>query len=404
MKLYNIIDKFSKSPTEANMLFLVSFFESNKIHNDHVAYLAEILANSGKRLKFNNDILTADIASTGGPTSLSTILGPLYFSHFNLKVPKLGVPGRPAGGVDILAQIPNYKIHFEKNEIESLLAKYNYIHFLADETFCPLDILLFNFRRKINKVNVVPLVIASLLSKKIAMDVKKVGLDIRVWPYGNFGKTMAQAKENANRFNQVANLLGIYSKCFLSDVRFPLQPYIGRGESLLALYELFENNIKNNNIDNLLLNHAFVCYSMALSLLDKSINAVFYKINLKSIFEKNLIAQGSSYKAFLNKINEIKKEKTLIIRSNQTGFLNINLNTIRTNIVIAQKHICGDVEFPDACGFRLLRNHGDYVKINEPLIVLRFKPTIEKQVPLLIQNSYSIQNFLTLNQQYEEII
>ncbi|GAI81662.1 unnamed protein product, partial [marine sediment metagenome] len=174
MKFISIINKFSKSPTEVNMLQLISFIESRKIHNEEIALLAETLATSGEKLNINKNISTADIPSTGGPSSLTTILCPLYLVHFGYVVPKLGIPGSPAGGVDILAQIPGYKVHFMKEDFESLLSKHNYIHSLADENFCPLDNTLFKFRKKVGKVSVFPLVIASLLSKKIALGVKNV--------------------------------------------------------------------------------------------------------------------------------------------------------------------------------------------------------------------------------------
>ncbi len=400
MKFNSIIDKFSKSPTEANMLQLISYFESPKNKIEEIAILAEVLANSGDRLKIGKNVLTADIPSTGGPSSLTTVLCPLYLADFGYTVPKLGVPGTPAGGVDILAQIPGYKIHFQKQEFELLLLKHKYIHALADRVFCPLDITLFKFRKKVGKVSVYPLVIASLLSKKIALGVKNVGLDIRVSPNSNFGKTFYEARHNADIFNQVAKLFGIASKCFLTDVRFPLQPYIGRGEALLALYEIFENN--NCGI---LSKHLEICYSIAGLLINPKPNHSFTSINLKSAFSKNIIAQGSSYTNFLEKVNEIKSQSTVSIKSKSSGFLNIDLQSIKMSIAEGQKKlISSSLEFPDSCGCILLKDPGDFVKRNETLAILRINSNIKKRVLPLIQSCFSTQDFISKTPQYEEII
>ena len=63
------------------------------------ADLATILAASGERLSVDGAVV-ADVASTGGPASLSTLLTPLFLRAAGAIVPKLGVPGRPAGSID----------------------------------------------------------------------------------------------------------------------------------------------------------------------------------------------------------------------------------------------------------------------------------------------------------------
>ena len=146
---------------------LISFFEQDNVNPDDILSLAYILAKSGKQIKVIDNIF-ADVPSTGGPSSLTTLLCPLYLSLKGYKVLKLGVPGRPAGGIDVLAQIKNYQTNFTFSNIERLIKDNDYIHFLANKDFAPLDALLFNYRKKIGKVDVPSLAIASLLSKKIA--------------------------------------------------------------------------------------------------------------------------------------------------------------------------------------------------------------------------------------------
>lgn len=400
MRLKNLINKVSLFPTEENMHQLISFFEKKKINIEEIAFLAETLSKSGQMLKINKKFLTADIASTGGPSSLTTVLCPLFLIQYGFSVPKLGVPGRPAGGIDILSQIPGYKIHFNREEFRSLIEKYNYIHALADNTFCPLDISLFNFRKKINKLKITSLVVASILSKKIALGVQNVGLDIRVSPNGNFGEDFCRARDNAQIFMETAKLLNISAKCFITDIRFPLQPYIGRGEGLIALHNIIENKSIEDIID-----HINTCRSMAASLGYKPRNKSLKKRGLKSILIDNLEAQGSSYENFVNIIDLLNRQKRISIKSDTEGFLNINLQRLKEAIVKAQITSKKQKrEFPDPVGCILKKKHGDFVKKGEIVAYLRINQESNRKFIPLIQNSFSTHKAIIQTSSYEEVL
>src|SRR5690606_14039939 len=127
-----------------------------------IAELTKVLATSGETLKFSS-YNTADIPSTGGPSSLSTIISPLILKEY-FAVPKLGIVGRPAGGIDVLAQIEGYNLKLSKKGIYEIIDKTQYCHFISNNQFAPLDSELFKYRSENGFKNVSGLVIASLLS------------------------------------------------------------------------------------------------------------------------------------------------------------------------------------------------------------------------------------------------
>lgn len=110
-----------------------------------IADLAINLANSG--VSRSIDRTAVDIASTGGPSSLSTLLCPLYLVDRGLTVPKIGVIGRPAGGIDVLRTLRGYRIHLTRDEFDAVLSDASYAHVLAGETWAPEDALLFRYRQ-----------------------------------------------------------------------------------------------------------------------------------------------------------------------------------------------------------------------------------------------------------------
>ena len=224
---------------------------------EQILSLTERLANSGHRIvgKIDNSI---DIASTGGPSSLTTLLCPFYLQAEGRLVVKLGVPGRPAGGLDIMSQIPGYSIDLSIDDMHQVLAECGFAHFRSNGLFAPEDARSFQIRKKVDGLAVPELAIASLLSKKVALGLETVGLDVRIAPHGNFGADWAQARANSSVFVRAAMEFGINAKCFLTDATVPYQPFIGRGEAIWALYTII-----SGNPDDSLMIHERLCKQLS---------------------------------------------------------------------------------------------------------------------------------------------
>ena len=294
------------------------------------AELAKCLAASGEILSAPTGIV-ADIPSTGGPSSLSTLLGPLFLRVGGAIIPKLGVPGRPAGGIDCLAQIPGYRCIISRAELDSILSTAGYAHFIAEGDFAPLDGRMFKLRQLNNAQSTPTLVIASLLSKKLAVGVKYVGLDVRVAPYGNFGQDWAEAKENSQLFIQAAAMLSINATCILTNGIFPYQPFIGRSEALVALEDLF-----NQKASNWLTSHYELCRKLALSCLPNSKRFKIANADINSImreFEVNLINQGTTITQFHEITNRTRVLHNREVVASNSGFVFYPLADLRACIV-----------------------------------------------------------------------
>lgn len=310
---------------------------------------------------------SCDVASTGGPSSLSTLLCPLVLRVLGFIVPKIGVPGRPAGAVDVLSLIPGYRISYSNKDFASLVAKEKYGHALAGDDLAPLDAQLFSLRKKHNAVAVGPLVIASLLAKKIAAGIEKVVLDVRVWPYGNFGRNHLEAKELASRFCRVASFVEIDASCVLTDAARPYQPYIGRGESLLALDEFFYGNPSP-----WLQEHAELCRRIAaVAVNHESSGATASRDSMCAVFESNLEAQGSSCELFRSRVAEIASEASTILACEQDGFVVPDLQAIRRTIVEIQTSTDTLNQYSDPLGVRLLVTPDTFASRGTPIALVR---------------------------------
>lgn len=358
-----LVARFLRTPCRETAAKLIEHYKQSD-DPEEVALLARGLASSGERLEFN--ARTADLASTGGPSSLSTLLCPLFLAEEGCVVPKLGIQGRPAGGIDVMAQLKLFEIAPSKLRIVSIIEKTGFAHFLADEVYAPADQRLFRFRQEIGAQAVRNLVIASILAKKVAVGVRIAGLEIRLFPQGNFGSDIQTALANAAFFKTVAGRLGVAAHCFISDCALPYQPYIGRAEALVALHELFYGSPSE-----WLLSHARMCHTIARSMLSsKADNIQSLLARARERFEKHIEAHGSSVTEFQQLVSRHRKQHFEVLRAPTNGYVVYDLPAIRDYLVRCQSTV-HEPRFPDPVGMLLLQQPHEAVSRGEPVLRVR---------------------------------
>lgn len=347
------------------------------------ADLAQTLARSGPIIDLGARE-TADVASTGGPSSLSTVLCPLFLRAQGKIVPKLGIPGRPAGGIDTLGTVPGYQTELSSRKVLQVLETCGYAHFAAGARFAPLDTRLFRLRQELGAQGVEPLVIASLLSKKIAAGVLSFGIDVRVAKHGNFGSDFGEARLSANRFCRIARMLGLDAVCVLSEAGQPLQPYIGRGEALMALRNLFFGEASP-----WLQNHMDECAQIVQLVVGKH-----YQPNKGEIYEifcENLSAQGASADAFEQRAYDISQARRLEIAANADGYVYFDLGAIRAILVEEQRKVALG-QYSDPAGVILHRQSGKSVIKGQKIISLRAPVSAWKRFVVSIDKCFAVSN------------
>lgn len=343
-----------------------------------IARLAERLAASGERL--NTAERSADVASTGGPGSLSTLWAPPALVASGFQVPKLGVPGRPAGGIDVLAQLPEYTVDMDRRATQRVLDQCGYAHVLAGTKFAPADAAMFAYRQRVGAQSLPTLAIASLLSKKLAMGVRHVGLDVRVAAHGNFGTSRDQAVSNARMFVRVAELLGIEAMCFLTDGSIPQQPYLGRGESLAALSRLLAGSASA-----WLQEHAAICEEWASSL---GRSGLIPPAAIAGAFAANIVAQGASMAALEERAALVEAGHSRHVTAERDGMVSYDLGRLREAILNARAADEG-LNFDDSAGLILLVEPGTIVRAGTSLVSVRCReeawPVLQKTVAAAIR-------------------
>jgi len=166
---------------------------------------------------------TADKHSTGGiGDKISLVLAPLV-ACCEVAVPMisgrgLGITG---GTLDKLEAIPGYRTRLSRERFLEILADCGCSIMGATEDLAPADRKLYALRDVTGTVPSIPLIAASILSKKLAEGASALVLDVK-WGRGAFMKTVPQARELARTMVEIGRRMGRRMTALITDMNQPL--------------------------------------------------------------------------------------------------------------------------------------------------------------------------------------
>lgn len=359
-----------------------------------IAALAVALANSGETLKWPKALRPiGDVTSTGGPSSLSTLLCPYILGACGVFVPNVTVPGSLAGAVDVLSLVQSYRTDLDYPAMSNILKVSNVVHALTSPAIAPADGYLFHMRSRLGKKAVPALVIASLLSKKLAVSNPTCSVDVRCGQLGNLGATSNECQENAALFVQVAGVLEVNVRCVVTDINNPQMPLLGRGESLYALDAALTLKSK----DAWLSEHVETCLQIASEALlacgiatDQTQALAMAKEALDTgaaakVFLSNLTAQGSSQLALSVVLEEYQLSQRVEVKSPKSGFvIGVDTKTLSEAIIVTNGKTSDE---KNVLGLMCLKQCGDHVSKGEPIVAIRHAPHVKEDEVALVRSA-----------------
>src|SRR5437660_3684436 len=147
--------------------------------------------------------------STGGiGDKVSLVLAPLLACDDNW-VPMisgrgLGITG---GTLDKLESIPGFNIHIDERRAQAQLKSIGVFMIGQTSAICPADKKLYALRDVSGTVPSQPLIVASIMSKKLAENLDRLVLDVK-FGSGAFMKTKKEAEQLAAAMTTVGKLMG----------------------------------------------------------------------------------------------------------------------------------------------------------------------------------------------------
>lgn len=218
--------------------FLMAGF-LNGFDREETAYLTRSMLYSGKVINLNSiKGRKIDKHSTGGVgDKTSLILAPVVAAA-GVNVPMISGRGlgHTGGTLDKLESIPGFTTNVTLKQYKSIIQKCGAV--LAGQTkeVAPADKLIYALRDVTATVESIPLITASIMSKKLAEGIDGLVLDVKTGS-GAFMKKYEDSRMLAESLTGTAVAFNKNVIAFITDMNQPLGNYIG---NWLEVYESIE--------------------------------------------------------------------------------------------------------------------------------------------------------------------
>jgi len=208
---------------------------------EETAALTEHMLYSGATFEWpEGEAPKVDKHSTGGiGDKVSLVLAPLL-ACCDLQVPMISGRGLGASGgtLDKLEAIPGYRTDLSTEEMQAVTRRVGCVISGATADLVPADRKLYALRDVTGTVPSIPLITASIMSKKLAEGLDALVLDVKHGS-GAFMKTLPEARALAQSMVATGRRMGVPTTAVLTDMNQPLGRMAGNAvevdESVAAL-------------------------------------------------------------------------------------------------------------------------------------------------------------------------
>jgi pyrimidine-nucleoside phosphorylase/thymidine phosphorylase len=263
--------------------------------------LTGAMLRSGEILDFS-DIAKpkADKHSTGGVGDKTSLLIAPLAAAAGICVPMISGRGlgHTGGTLDKLESIPGYRVNLSLKEFRAVLDQCSFAMNGQTAEIAPADRKLYALRDATATVEAIPLIVASIISKKGAAGLDAMVIDVKTGS-GAFMREHDRAQALAQALVTTGNALGVRSQALITDMNQPLGQAVGNSVEVLECIELLRGEIKDAARPVLELSIELAARMVMLVQLEPSVEAsrdrirkVYESGDALECFRRNVQAQG----------------------------------------------------------------------------------------------------------------
>jgi pyrimidine-nucleoside phosphorylase len=226
---------------QATAFLMATFFKGMSL--EETVGLTEAMYQSGEHYDLSRiKGPKSDKHSTGGVgDKVSVPLAPQAAAS-GLKVPMMAGRGLgfSGGTLDKLEAIRGFNVRLPRPQFDKMLTELGCAIIGQSETMVPADRKLYSLRDVTATVDCIPLIVASILSKKLAEGTDSLVLDVKVGS-GAFMKTRDQARRLAKALIAVGRKMNLPIRAVLTNMSQPLGYSAGNSLEILESIEVLRN-------------------------------------------------------------------------------------------------------------------------------------------------------------------
>ncbi len=243
-EIANLIEGYLRDeiPDYQISAFLMAVFHSGMTDRE-VSALTDAMLRSGETVDLS-DIpgLKVDKHSTGGVGDKTSLICAPLAASAGVIVPMISGRGlgHTGGTLDKLEAIPGFRTNLTIEEFRGVLKEHGLAFIGQTEQIAPADGKLYSLRDATATVESIPLIASSIMSKKLAVGLDALVLDVKVGS-GAFMKRQVEARRLAQMMVGIGRRMDKRVQALLTDMNQPLGYAIGNALEIMEVSQTLQN-------------------------------------------------------------------------------------------------------------------------------------------------------------------
>jgi len=368
--------------------------------DEEAADLTDVMAHSGSM--FTPDDLggyTVDKHSTGGVGDTTTLVLIPLLAAAGMTVGKLSgrALGHTGGTIDKLESIPGFRTDLSRNDFLGLVNRTQLA--LADHTedMVPADRILYELRDVTSTVDSLPLIVASIMSKKIAGGAQAIVIDVKTGA-GAFLPKLEDSRKLAESLVAIGARLGRKMAALITDMSQPLGLMVGNALEVLESIDTLKGEGPQDLTD--------ICCELGAELLVFSGGAPSREAAIEKL--RGHLHDGSALAKFAQMIEnqggsaDVIEDRSLMPQAGKTIEISAAADGMITNLdalavgraanLLGAGRFTKEESIDPAVGVQLKRKVGDSVAVGQTLALLHVNATGNlEQAQRMVEEAYRIE-------------